>query len=124
MPKGITYVQLAAEAKALAGQIRASAVRHSQLAAQLDIEAKDTGRIAEQISTLSVDAATIADTRELARIMQGVSQATVAYATAATEASRAARAVERQNASDHGGIHEAVRSAPVPMADRDWYTQE
>lgn len=124
MPQTVTYVQMLADTKALAALIRASADRHQQLASHLDEEAKDTGRIAEQISTLHVDPATIAETQELARIMQGVSQAAVEFATAAGEVARAARAAEQQTATDHHGIHEAARSAPVPMAARTWYSQE
>ncbi len=97
---------------------------HTKMASAMTAEAKDTGRIAEQISALKVDASTVTETREVARIMQGLSTAALAYATAADDASRAAVAAEQQAVTDHGGIQQAADKSPVPMAARGWYSQE
>lgn len=120
----LTYLELRRETKALARDVRRATEQHKKTAAAMDAEAKDTSRIAEQIAALKVDTATVAETREVSRIMQGLSQAALAFANAAEETSRSATAADQQAQSDHGGIHEAVGSSPVPMADRAWYTQE
>jgi hypothetical protein len=120
----LTYLQLLRDTRDLARDIRRATEQHKKMAAVLDSEAKDTGRIAEQIAALNVDAATIAETREVDRIMRGLSQSALAYATAAEETSRAAAAAEQETRTIHGGIHEAVQSSPVPMAASSWYTQE
>jgi hypothetical protein len=120
----LTYRQLLREARALARDVRRATERHKKMAAVMDGQAKDTGRVAEQIAALKVDSATVGETREVARIMQGVSEAALAYASAADEASRAAVAAERETVATHGGIKEAVDRSPVPMAGRTWYEQE
>ena len=120
----LTYIELLREARALARDVRRATERHKKMAAAMDSQAKDTGRIAEQIASLKVDSATVGETREVSRIMQGVSTAALAYANAADEASRAAVAAERETVTTHGGIKEARDRAPVEMANRVWYTQE
>lgn len=120
----LTYRQLLREARALARDVRRATERHKKMAAAMDSHAKDTGRVAEQIAGLKVDSATVAETREVSRIMQGLSTAALAYASAADEASRAAVAAERETITTHGGIKEARDRSPVKMADRDWYGQE
>jgi hypothetical protein len=124
MAASLTYLQLLRDTRALAAAVRGAEERHKQLASHLDAEAQDTGRIAEQIAALQVDTATVAETREVSRIMQGLSQAALAYAAAADGASRAAAGAEQQTRTDHSGIHQAVQSSPAPMAARGWYTQE
>lgn len=120
----LTYRQLLRETRDLAKGVRHATETHKKLATAMDQQAKDTGRIAEQIAALHVDTATVAETREVSRIMQGLSVAALAYANAADEASRAATAAEQQTRTDHGGIQEAADRSPVPMADRSWYAQE
>lgn len=120
----LTYRALLRETRALAKDVRRATEKHKQMAAEMNVEAKDTGRVAEQIAALQVDAATVAETREVARIMQGLSTAALAYASAADEASRAATAAERQAVTTHGGIQEARDRSPVEMAKRTWYRQE
>ncbi|MCC9312078.1 hypothetical protein LN042_34320 [Kitasatospora sp. RB6PN24] len=124
MAAGLTYRQLLREVRSLAREIGRDTDGHRQLAKALEDEARDTGRIAEQISALKVDSATVAETREVGRIMQGISTAAIAYAAAATEAGQHARTADQQAVTDHDGIQQAVDSSPVEMADRGWYTQE
>ncbi len=120
----LTYRELLRQARALARDVRKATDAHTEMASAMTAEAKDTGRIAEQISALKVDASTVTETREVARIMQGLSTAALAYATAADDASRAAVAAEQQAVTDHGGIQQAADKSPVPMAARGWYSQE
>lgn len=120
----LIYSELLHETRALARDVRRATAAHRKLATAMDEHAKDTGRVAEQIAALKVDAATVAETREVARIMQGMSTAAIAYADAADEASRTAAAAEQQTIATHGGIKEARDRSPVEMADRGWYGQE
>ncbi|MEE1812728.1 hypothetical protein [Streptomyces sp. BE133] len=88
--------------------------------------AMDTARVAEQISGLGVDAASVAETRELAKMMTGVSEASAAYAAAADNTTRAATAAVDQARASHDGIHEAVNRSPVDVSglNRQWVTPE
>lgn len=124
MAADLTYRQLLRETRDLAREVRRDAEAHRKLAAKQDDEAKDTGRIAEQIAALGVDSATVAETREVARIMRGLSESALAYATGTDEAARAAKAVENEAVTTHGGIQEAVDRSPAPMANAAFYTQE
>lgn len=124
MAASLTYRQLLKQTRALAREIRAATSAHKKTAQMQAAEAKDTGRVAEQIAALKVDAATVAETREAAKIMQGISAVALSYANAADETARAAAAAEAQAVTDHGGIQEAVDRSPVPMAKSAWYRQE
>ncbi|MFI9331979.1 hypothetical protein ACIGZJ_31110 [Kitasatospora sp. NPDC052868] len=124
MATGLTYRELLLQVGSLTWEVRRDTAAFRALAAAQADEAKETGRIAEQIAALKVDAATIAETHEVARIMQGLSQAAIAYAAATEETGREAVAADQQARTDHDGIQEARDAAPVPMADRTWYTQE
>lgn len=120
----LTYQELLRETRTLARGVRKATETHKKMAGALHDGAQETGRIAEQIAALHVDNATVAETREVGRIMDGMSTAAIAYANAADEAARAAVAAEQQTITDHGGIKEAADRSPVDMADRDWYRQE
>ncbi|MEV6146416.1 hypothetical protein [Streptomyces sp. NPDC051992] len=89
-------------------------------------EARDTANVAEQISGLGVDPASVAETRDLVKVMEGVSEASAAYAAAADTTTRAARAAVDQARASHDGIHEAVNRSPVDVSglNRQWVTPE
>jgi hypothetical protein len=124
MAADLTYRQLVKAVRELAREVRRDTEAHRKLALKQQEEAKDTGHIAEQIAALGVDAATVAETREVARIMQGLSASALSYASTADEASRAAKAAESEAVTTHGSIQEAVDRSPVPMANAAFYTQE
>jgi Asp-tRNA(Asn)/Glu-tRNA(Gln) amidotransferase B subunit len=124
MATTLTYRELRKKVRALAKEVRQATEAHKKLAKMLGDEAKDTGRIAEQIAALKVDSATVAETREVSRIMQGLSTTALAYSTAADEASRDAIAADQEAVRLHDGIQQAVDKSPVPMAKASWYTQE
>jgi hypothetical protein len=103
---------------------RAEAIR--VLAKNIQDVASDTTRVAENIGARHVDTATVAETVELAKIMAGLSEASIKRATAGQEVARAAQAVYDQAQADHGGFQEAVRRAPVDVSDtdREWFRQQ
>jgi hypothetical protein len=127
MPE-LTYAQLAKATANLARDITRSAEAIRVHAKNIDDEAKDTTRVAECIAGLKVDTATVAETREVGRIMAGLSEAALAYASAGDDTARAAQAASDQNKASHSGIGEAVSRSPVGREiydlDRGWLTQE
>lgn len=124
----LTYAQLAKATDRLAKDILRSAETIRAHAQHIDDEATDTARIAEAIGALRVDSATVAETREVARIMAGLSADTLAYATASADTARAALATHAQNKASHSGIGEAAARSSVGReiydVDRSWFTQE
>ncbi|MFE2174397.1 hypothetical protein [Kitasatospora sp. NPDC059462] len=120
----LSYRELKREVAKLAKDVLRGAEHHKQLAARLAEGAKNVGRTADNIASLNVDTATVAETRELSRTMQGLSQSANGYASRANDASLVARYTEREASRSHEGIQQAVDNAPVQMANRTWYTQE
>lgn len=120
----LVYRELLSELRRLAVEVRLVTSWHNKLGSAMDAQARDTGRTAEHIAGLKVDSATVAETREVARIMQGLSTATLSFRGAADGAHRAASAAEQETVATHGGINEAVSRSPVEMANRTWYRQE
>ncbi|MET8704208.1 hypothetical protein ABZW10_35960 [Kitasatospora sp. NPDC004723] len=120
----LAYRELKREVANLAKEVLRGAEHHKSLASRLAEGAKNVGRTADNIASLNVDTATVAETRELSKTMQGLSQSANGYATSANDASQVARYTERAAIRSHEGIQQAVDNAPVPMANRTWYTQE
>lgn len=124
----LTYAQLAKQTATLAKDITRSAEAIRGHAKTIADEAKDTARIAESIGAMKVDTATVAETRELARHMDGLAAATTEYASAGDTTARAATAAHDQNKNSHAGIGEAAARSSVGRevydVDRGWLTQE
>lgn len=124
----LTYAQLAQRTAALAKDIARSSELIRGHAADISAEAQDTARIAESIGALKVDAATVAETRELAKLMDGVSTAVVDYAAAADTTARTAQAAHDQNQASHSAIGEAAARSSVGRevydVDSGWFAQE
>jgi hypothetical protein len=96
-------------------------------AKKIEEEAQDTSRVAEMIGGMGVDSSTTSETRDLSRIMKGVSEAAIAYASCGDTTARAASAAYDQAHTTHGGIQEAVSRAPVDRihdVNREWLRQE
>ena len=103
----------------------AAGIRH--MAKQIDDEAQDTARVADMIGAVNVDPDTVAETKELSKIMAGVSEAAIAYATAGDTTAKAAKAAHDQAHASHNGIHEAVNRSGVTgihQVHRDWFEQQ
>jgi hypothetical protein len=122
----LTYKQLQKTVAALARDVaqHAAAVGHD--AKTVDHEAHDTARIADTIAGIGIDADTIAETQQLARITAGVSQAAIAYAAAGDTTGKAAQAAGAQATASHGGIHQAYTRSTVDISHMkpEWLRQE
>lgn len=124
----ITYRQLAKAVADLAVASARNADTITKNAEWISEEARDTARDADQLGALRVDKATIAETRELADILKGLSDSVLNYATAAHTTSKHATAVHTVNQKLHGQINEAAGRSPVGREvydiDRGWFEQE
>ncbi|MFE5482999.1 hypothetical protein [Streptomyces sp. NPDC056527] len=123
----LTYRQLCKAVAELEQRVSRSAEAIHANAAWIDKEAQDTGRVAEMIATMNVDRHTVGETHALARIMRGVSEAAIAYATAGDTTAKAAAAVGAQARTSHDGIQESYSRSNVDgihNVHRDWFEQE
>jgi methyl-accepting chemotaxis protein len=124
----LTYKQLQQHVAALHRDVTRAAEAIRARAKEIDEEAQDTARVADSIGALKVDKDTVSETREVSKIMAGLSEAVIAYATAGDNTAKAAQAAHEQNHASHDGIHEAVGRSPVGpdiySVERDWFRQE
>lgn len=122
----LTYKQLQRIVTDLAKEVTKGSDAIRSAAQRIDDEAQDTARVAEMIGSMGVDTETIAETHELSKIMRGVSEAAIAYASAGDTTAKAAQAAHDQARASHGGIQEAYSRAPVDISGmkRDWLRQE
>ncbi|MFC8953711.1 hypothetical protein ACFT8P_13925 [Streptomyces sp. NPDC057101] len=122
----LTYSQLTATITALEKGIARAADEIRERTEKIDEIAESTARTADGIAALGVDTATVSETRELSRILRGVSEAAIAYANAGDTTTKAAAAAVAQARTTHAGIHEAYGRAPVDLSgvNREWLRQE
>lgn len=122
----ITNKQLQAAVTALGKTVTRDAEAILGAALAIRDDAMDTARVAEQIASLGVDQASVAETHELAKVMEGVSKASASYAAASNTTARMATAAVDQARASHDGIQEAVNRAPVDTTNlkRQWITPE
>lgn len=123
----LTYKQLQQAVTGLTTEVTRAAEAIRIRAQQIDDHAQDTARVAEMIGAMRVDASTVAETRDLSKIMRGLSEAAIAYASAGDTTAKAATAAHDQAHTTHNGINEAYSRAPVDNihdVDREWFRQE
>lgn len=125
MPE-LTNTQLQAAVAALAKTSTRTAEAIQAWGQALNDETKDVARVAEGIAAMGVDVDSVSETRELARSMDGIQEATTAYASSLNNTARAATASHEQIRTTHDGFQEAYRRAPVDVSTvkRDWFEQE
>lgn len=93
----------------------------------IDGESRDTAHVADMISAKHVDKDTVGETQELAKIMLGVSEQAIQYASAGDTTTRLARASHDEAVNSHQAISEQVNASPavgIHDVDNDWLTQE
>ena len=123
----ITYRQLVAAVGALEKNMARTAEQIRVQADEIQDEAEDTTRVAKMIATMNVDRDTVGETHALARVASGLSEAAVAYASAADTTARVAKAAGEQARTTHAGIQEAVSRSGVDGihdVNREWLRQE
>ncbi|MEU9578808.1 hypothetical protein [Streptomyces chilikensis] len=123
----LTYKQLVAATAALSKEVRRGAEAIKVRAQRIEEEARDTEQVAEMIGALNVDADTVAETRQAARITRSLSEAAITYASAADTTATSFDAATAQAHTTHAGINEAVNAsgvAGIHDVNRTWFTQE
>ncbi|MFB7867341.1 hypothetical protein [Streptomyces sp. NPDC056069] len=122
----LTYTQLVAAATSLRDALARDAEGIAIRAQKMDEIAQDTARVADTISSLAVDQATVGETREVATILRGIGNSAHSYAAAGNTTARVAGAVADQARTTHAGIQEQYRAAPVSLrgVNRTWLQQE
>ncbi|MFH8582585.1 hypothetical protein [Streptomyces zaomyceticus] len=122
----LTYTRLTHAIASLEKNIARDSDEIQVRAQFMDVIAQDTARVAEMIGAMKVDDATISETKELSKILRGLSEATLAYASSADTTTKSAHAASEQARTTHAGIDEAVSRAPVNVSevDREWFRQE
>ncbi|KIF66301.1 hypothetical protein HY68_37005 [Streptomyces sp. AcH 505] len=126
MPDKITYRQLNSAVTGFAKRVSrgSEAIKGESLV--ISDAAVDTARTAEGIAGMGIDPDTVAETRGLARLMDGLSASATAYVSTADTTARAAQAAHDQNRDSHQGIAEAFNRSPVDLSavNRTWFAQE
>jgi hypothetical protein len=96
-------------------------------AREIENDATDTHRVAEQIAAKNVDRDTVSEAHDLGKITSGLSTAVLDYAAAGQDTARSARAAGDQARASHDGIDEALSRSTVTGiydVDADWFAQE
>lgn len=124
----LTYTQLTKAVTELTAQVIKSSAAIQVRAQQLEDDAADTLRTAEAIAAMRVDKATVGETRELSKIMKGLSTLAISYASAGTTTARMAKAAGDEAAASHSEFYEAATRSIIGNdlydVDRHWFEQE
>ncbi|MFJ2875460.1 MULTISPECIES: hypothetical protein [unclassified Streptomyces] len=89
--------------------------------------ADDTASDADALGAKSVDRDSLAECQELSKIIRGVSEAAITYASKTSDTAKAAKAVGDQARTTHAGFQEAFTRSDVSdleKVSRDWFEQE
>jgi hypothetical protein len=84
--------------------------------------AAGTDRLAEQMASLSVDAATVGEHHDAAAVMRAVLEAAEQMAVELDELSTAFHATRAAHEAEYGPVADAAACMPVPMADAQLYS--
>lgn len=123
----LTYSQLQKAVTDLQKTVARAAEAIRAQAQYIDEEARDTARTSELIANMGVDPATVTETLDLSRLMNGVREAAIAYASASDTTARSAQAAGQELHRSHSGVREALLRAPVTGIDNlnpDWIRKQ
>ncbi|BDT39626.1 hypothetical protein E6R18_28045 [Streptomyces sp. A1277] len=89
--------------------------------------ADDTASDADALGAKSVDRDSLAECQELSKIIRGVSDGAITYASKTADTAKAAKAAGDQARTTHAGFQEAFDRSDVTdleKVSRDWFEQE
>lgn len=89
--------------------------------------ADDTASDADALGAKSVDRDSLAECQELAKVIRGVSEAAITYASKTSDTAKTAKAASDQARTTHAGFQEAFDRSDVDgleKVSRDWFEQE
>jgi hypothetical protein len=122
----MTYTQLVKAITTFEKLLLQDAERIRSNAEAMDQMAGDTAREADVLGALAVDPFTVAEAKEVAKVLRGVGTAVLAYSAAGNTTARVAAAAAEQARTTHAGIKEQVGRAPVDITgvNREFLRQE
>src|SRR5688572_18116785 len=109
----LTYKTLVAAVQAKEKKLIRNAESVKRAADIITEHADDTARDADALGAKSVDRDSLSDCQELSRIIRGVSDAAIAYASKGADTAKAAQAAADQARTTHAGIQEAFDRSTV-----------
>ncbi|MEU4032446.1 hypothetical protein [Streptomyces anulatus] len=89
--------------------------------------ADDTASDADALGAKSVDRDSLSECQELAKVIRGVSDGAITYASRTADTAKAAKAAGDQARTTHAGFQEAFDRSDVDgleKVSRDWFEQE
>lgn len=123
----LTNKQLQAQTRAIARQTARSSEEINQVAVFFTEEARDTRNVANMIGSKKVDPDTVSETEELAKIIDGLSEMTLTYASTTKDTSHTAAATAATARTVHDNIGEQVNRSParnIHDVQREWLQQQ
>ncbi|MFE1785013.1 hypothetical protein ACFW9F_21165 [Streptomyces sp. NPDC059506] len=126
MPE-LTYKVLVRKTEAKEKALARNAEGVKKAADNIKELADDTASDADALGAKSVDRDSLAECQELSKIIRGVSEGAMTYASKTSDTAKAAKAAGDQARTTHAGFQEAFDRSDVDgleKVSRDWFEQE
>ncbi|GGZ89756.1 hypothetical protein GCM10010371_57050 [Streptomyces subrutilus] len=123
----LTYKALVKRTEAKEKALARNAEGVKQAAENIKELADDTASDADALGAKSVDRDSLAECQELAKVIRGVSEGALTYASKTSDTAKAAKAAGDQARTTHAGFQEAFDRSDVDgleKVSRDWFEQE
>ncbi|MFI1576224.1 hypothetical protein ACH4VQ_36125 [Streptomyces anulatus] len=123
----LTYKALVRKTEAKEKALARNAEGVKKAAENIKELADDTASDADALGAKSVDRDSLSECQELAKIIRGVSDGAITYASRTADTAKAARAAGDQARTTHAGFQEAYDRSDVDgleKVSRDWFEQE
>ncbi|MEU3330201.1 hypothetical protein ABZ709_32475 [Streptomyces albus] len=123
----LTYKTLVRKTEAKEKALNRNAEGVRQAAENIKALADDTASDADVLGARSVDRDSLAECQELAKVIRGVSDGAITYASKTADTAKAATAAGDQARTTHAGFQEAFDRSDVTdleKVSRDWFEQE
>ncbi|WP_331745316.1 hypothetical protein OG245_37505 (plasmid) [Streptomyces sp. NBC_01116] len=123
----LTYKALVRKTEAKEKALARNAEGVKKAAENIKELADDTASDADALGAKSVDRDSLSECQELAKIIRGVSDGAITYASRTADTAKAAKAAGDQARTTHAGFQEAYDRSDVDgleKVSRDWFEQE
>jgi hypothetical protein len=123
IPETTNHTALVAALEVIRLEVESSQEDVNNLAGAAQVLRDRLVQLTEELAALQVDVYTIGNVHAVADAVTAQAGAAVTYSSLADLAAVQAHFASRTAVRNHGGIEEAVNNAPVPMADRMFYSE-
>ncbi|MFH9656201.1 hypothetical protein ACH4MT_35670 [Streptomyces anulatus] len=123
----LTYKALVRKTEAKEKALARNAEGVRKAAENIKELADDTASDADALGAKSVDRDSLSECQELAKVIRGVSDGAITYASRTADTAKAAKAAGDQARTTHAGFQEAFDRSDVTDLEnvsRDWFEQE